>query len=369
MVMDYVRSCYTTRMRFFRDNQLEIPVRWYFCKPNARIFPHYTRFGSGNWAGDKYDWRGAGEVAEIPRPWSNGETLALADGQHFCGSVDDFAQGAAFDPSFNARDSACMRNCRPLIVWGDGGRESDGAAEIIDCVHTDIFVDGHEMPCILWCNVSSYSGPSPLEGSFRIFFDGLVWRGGHAGCFDFTFDTDQHDATVFLGVGLPPCIVPGLPQPWVTADPFLWQESIDTTPLDTCCDPVTRLLLIEVSSTRRRTFVANGGVQAGGAAEVNTGNGITGTGGVEANGAATLEFGYSFVASGGVAANGSAELLADFAIRATGGVEANGAAELVRPSTIVASGGVEADGAAIIGRPRLVIASGGVEANGAAVIT
>jgi len=83
--MDLVRSCYTTTMRFYADSADEVPVRWYFCAPDADIFPGYTLFGSGNWASEKIDWQGPGEAAWRPREYSDGsppgpEPILLRDG-------------------------------------------------------------------------------------------------------------------------------------------------------------------------------------------------------------------------------------------------------------------------------------------------
>jgi len=72
MAVDFLRSCYATQMKFFTDSDTYVAVRWYFCAPGAKNFPGYTRFGSGNWASDKLDWPGVGEVLGSPRPWVDG---------------------------------------------------------------------------------------------------------------------------------------------------------------------------------------------------------------------------------------------------------------------------------------------------------
>ena len=55
------------------DSHVSIPVTWYFCGEDAQVFPHYTRFASGNWASSKIEWFGPGETSWRPRPWSDGE--------------------------------------------------------------------------------------------------------------------------------------------------------------------------------------------------------------------------------------------------------------------------------------------------------
>jgi hypothetical protein len=74
MAVDLIRSCYETEMQFFTgDTHMSVPVTWYFCDENAKLLPHYTRFASGNWASEKIDWTGPGEVAWRPRDWATGE--------------------------------------------------------------------------------------------------------------------------------------------------------------------------------------------------------------------------------------------------------------------------------------------------------
>src|SRR5438094_9925525 len=46
MVCDFIRSAYTTTMRFFQGSDFEIPVRWYFAKDGAQLMPFWHRFAS-----------------------------------------------------------------------------------------------------------------------------------------------------------------------------------------------------------------------------------------------------------------------------------------------------------------------------------
>lgn len=65
--MDVLRKCYTTDMRFFVDNPLTIPVRWYFAAKDAKWFPKPNKFSSGNYASDAGPWGWLGEVQDAPR--------------------------------------------------------------------------------------------------------------------------------------------------------------------------------------------------------------------------------------------------------------------------------------------------------------
>jgi hypothetical protein len=116
MGMDLLRSCYSTKMRFFLDSDVEVPVRWFFCDDKAKIFPAHHLFGSGNWAKEKTGWPGPGEVEGEPRPWSPGAIVAGFKGQHFCGPLAGFTEGTNFPgiPLHADKDGNCAC-CTPTI--------------------------------------------------------------------------------------------------------------------------------------------------------------------------------------------------------------------------------------------------------------
>lgn len=92
--MDVLRACYRTRMRFFRDSDLEIPVTWYWCEEGALPFPGHTVFGSGNWATSRDDWVGPGEVGGAPRPFYDGH-----EPLNWVGNFDEYVTfGGLQDP-------------------------------------------------------------------------------------------------------------------------------------------------------------------------------------------------------------------------------------------------------------------------------
>lgn len=74
---------------------LRIPIRWYWCAPDAEYFPHPTCFGSAVWDAEYEgcDFH-AGEDRFAVHKWSNGRTPLTATGQgHFCGTPQDFVSG------------------------------------------------------------------------------------------------------------------------------------------------------------------------------------------------------------------------------------------------------------------------------------
>jgi hypothetical protein len=94
--MDLVRSCYTSTMRFFSDSDVEIPVRWFFCDSNAKVFPHVHRFGSSNWDPSVSTFSGPGEVKRGSPQWSNGALVPGMLGQLFCGPLAVYQAGAVY---------------------------------------------------------------------------------------------------------------------------------------------------------------------------------------------------------------------------------------------------------------------------------
>jgi hypothetical protein len=113
--MDLIRSCYTTFMRFFSDSDLAIKVRWFFCDNDAETFPGHHRFGSGNWASDKWPWPGAGEVPDAPRVWDSGAIIPGYLGEKFCGPLSGYRDGVPFPGvPLNGIATGECQCCKPL---------------------------------------------------------------------------------------------------------------------------------------------------------------------------------------------------------------------------------------------------------------
>jgi hypothetical protein len=149
MAVDLLRSCYRTKMRFFSDSDIETEVVWYFTEPGAQVLPFYTRFASGNWATERVEWPGVGEVLFAPRPYSKGENPGRYFGERYCGSPQHFAAGQPLPPArpvpvtrsgeplcclidqeFGALGggSAMVHGLNPHHLVGSGGAAGDGAA-------------------------------------------------------------------------------------------------------------------------------------------------------------------------------------------------------------------------------------------------
>jgi len=115
MGMDLLRSCYKTEMRFFRDDPLAIKVRWFWCDEEAEVFPFWNRFASGNWAGDKFNWDGPGEILGSPRIWDPGAPVEGLIGDHFCGPPVSYVEGDIYPGRpLNALPDGRCACCTPL---------------------------------------------------------------------------------------------------------------------------------------------------------------------------------------------------------------------------------------------------------------
>lgn len=129
-VVDAVRSCYRTKMRFSPDTDL-VEVRWYLSPAGAPFLPRPTCFNSLNWATDgerDSDTGLAGEVPGEPRPWSNGNTAGISR-MGFKGSAgpDDYWLNGAPSPVWLPLELtsegipvACGGPPPPLPCYGPG---------------------------------------------------------------------------------------------------------------------------------------------------------------------------------------------------------------------------------------------------------
>lgn len=93
--MDWVRSCYATRARLYPDSDDAVTMTWFFAAKNAKLFPHYHRFGSGNWASGNEPWEGPGEVQGASRRYFKGARPSAKLGREFHGPLAGFQGGLA----------------------------------------------------------------------------------------------------------------------------------------------------------------------------------------------------------------------------------------------------------------------------------
>jgi hypothetical protein len=99
-VVDFLRSAYRTRVRFFSESEELTEVQWYFCKAGAAELPLLTPFRSLNWDIDYLGGLGPlGEVRGEARPWVNGSQVGNSLASNFCGTADQWHEGQPNPPS------------------------------------------------------------------------------------------------------------------------------------------------------------------------------------------------------------------------------------------------------------------------------
>ncbi len=94
-IVDHLRSCYRTVMRFGIDCKQVRLIRWHWTAKGAKTLPMQTAFVSRNWA-EPQPYPDLGEVWLYPRRWVNGSfPLVLPGDDHFCGAEDVWENGWA----------------------------------------------------------------------------------------------------------------------------------------------------------------------------------------------------------------------------------------------------------------------------------
>ena len=95
--MDYLRSCYTSYMRLYKDRPDVLTLgSWHWCQPGARPLPFTHIFGSRNWL-PNYD-NVDGLLGEVPGRvgYSKGSASTRLTGQTFCGGQELWQSGSLY---------------------------------------------------------------------------------------------------------------------------------------------------------------------------------------------------------------------------------------------------------------------------------
>ena len=92
--MDVLRSCYTTKARFWSDPSApEIDIIWQFARSAAELFRAPHVFYSLNYGVEPGVSPPIGEIPGRPRPWRNGSEVAPLLGTNQCGTDSQFLDG------------------------------------------------------------------------------------------------------------------------------------------------------------------------------------------------------------------------------------------------------------------------------------
>ena len=312
MVMDYLRSCYTTKCRFFADSDTEVSIRWYWCKPEALVFPHYSRFGSGNWASDPYNWPGPGEVEGALRPYSKGETPAWADGQKYCGSREEFASGliAASGRRVGYRADGAPCCCVGLVcpnILGDGGSAGGGAAVFNPPCHTFIFETGVEVPCLLFVGAFFFNpGTMVLVERGFVHWTGTEWLGTVGGLRLHLVEELPHSGGYFADSD-GACVLPTALFFRHFTPTFDWLGSWLVVPSPGCGGPTVTNVIVHISAIYHPYQLADGGSVGGGVGDQAAATELGGAGGSAGDGVSNQANGFVWAAAGGSRGAGIAD--------------------------------------------------------------
>ena len=115
MMMDLLRVCHQQTVYWDQARTKKSTIIWYWCEPDAKIFPGPNLFTSETW--DTVHWYGGpiGEDWASERAYYKGNAPGPFTGQGaFCGQLDWFANGCPSDaPPIPRTDGGLARCCFP----------------------------------------------------------------------------------------------------------------------------------------------------------------------------------------------------------------------------------------------------------------
>jgi hypothetical protein len=124
MIMDFMRSSYSTSMQFDDDGHIVVPITWYEALPGAKVFPGEHRYGSDVWQPNGLVGLGPGEYWQAPKVWNNGAAPGLFRGTGSpCGPIEWFRDGCPSDAPPLQLDSRGFPVCCkvPYLTDAAGG--------------------------------------------------------------------------------------------------------------------------------------------------------------------------------------------------------------------------------------------------------
>jgi len=97
MVVDWLRSVYDSEMRFYRGHEeVVVPIRWEFCKPDAKPLPFPHAFGSTVYDGTEGEGtvpRSIGEIRPERFKTVKKRTVRFLPGKRYCGTPEEWLHG------------------------------------------------------------------------------------------------------------------------------------------------------------------------------------------------------------------------------------------------------------------------------------
>lgn len=125
--MFYLRSCYSTKARFFYDDDREDDIIWYWAADDAPWFRGRSSFAPLSFSNPTIDASNVvGEVPSRPRPWRNGSKPGAPASGDLDGEEEWFYEGQSIeDDGLDRTEFGVPVNCQPVtdvchlgtVIW------------------------------------------------------------------------------------------------------------------------------------------------------------------------------------------------------------------------------------------------------------
>jgi hypothetical protein len=154
------RRPYTTACRFFKDSDIEIPIRWYPAKEPIEVLPFPSKINSLDWNSAPELASGVGEVYGSPREYNGAKVIDYAHGLTPCQPAEVFRDGEHYDQALPAQkyDEKGFPLCCLDRFVSTGGILLDGTAVVN--------VIGNTFYGAYTCDASTLI-PRPLSGNLK----------------------------------------------------------------------------------------------------------------------------------------------------------------------------------------------------------
>lgn len=97
--VDFLRSCYETEVRFYRDIPDTCRVRWSYVPEGTPFVPYPNSWVSSNWDSDPKPLFDIGELPEYGKPWVDGLPIGTLPQIHVCGTREQWSIGMPRPPA------------------------------------------------------------------------------------------------------------------------------------------------------------------------------------------------------------------------------------------------------------------------------
>lgn len=126
-----LRSCYRARVRFFRDDEAERDVFWYFVADDRKLIPYASMFMSRIYERDDFMEPPIGERYD-PVPWYGGSPPCPEPTQGLCGTREQWGDGCSIDDHIpEAWPGTSVPKCCPKPLVGSCGGIGIGGIGVI----------------------------------------------------------------------------------------------------------------------------------------------------------------------------------------------------------------------------------------------